>query len=277
MIDGNQICTLDIVNGIRRPRIVRYDIRDDRAAFHYIVNSPSHHYLYNLDGQEEAYNDPKFTFAFPKDAIEIKASWRILKPTDDASRYWTAYIAWQEQGSIKFARGGLTGIHIISKILPRWFWATFQQADAAANTFTYFGATIGSAIGQNPTFNNGATKFNDEFDKLLTGTKWAFYQLQGWQTDFVDGSNQPVLLANTQMETSFEKTSSCMSCHLLANIVPLGSVRFDLWNMAGGNIEGYVGNVNFQQIAAKQFPNVTFKEMDYVWALRNAKPKSKGK
>jgi hypothetical protein len=132
-------------------------------------------------------------------------------------------------------------------------------------------------VGRNPTFNPAATSFNERFDGLLAGTKWAFYGLQGWQTDFVESNQQPSLLANTQMETSFAKTSSCITCHLLANIGPLSSVRFDMWNMAGGNIEPYDGTVNFQQIASQQFPNVSFKEMDYVWALRNAKPKLKGK
>lgn len=268
MIDGQQI-----VNATSE--IIRYDVRDNKAAFDYIVNNKAKYELFNLDGQEAALADPKFTFAFPTGALEIKASWKIFGPNDDTSRYWTAYVVYFDlQNRFRVARGGLTGLHFSSKILPNWFWATFEQSDNPTTTFQFFLGKKRGAVGANETFNPAAKPRNDSWDKDLAGTKWAFYQLQGWQMDFVD-AGKPTLLANTQIETYFESNSSCITCHSLANIGPPASVRFDFWNMAGGNITGYTGNVNFQQIAHQQFPGVTFKAMDYVWALRQAKPKTK--
>jgi hypothetical protein len=269
MIDGQ-----DIVTAQSEP--IRYDVRDNRAAFDYVVNNPSKFELYNLDGQENALESPNFTFTFSPDAMEIKSSWRILAPIDDVSRYWTAYVVYfDSQNRLQIGRAGLTGLHFTSKILPKWFWATFEQIDNPTTSFTYFLGQKGDPVGKNITYNSGADDQNKFWQGKLEGTKWQYYQLMGWQTDFVDANKQPTLLANSQMETYFEKNSSCMTCHSLANIGPPSAGRLDLWNRAGGNITGYTGDVNFQQLAKQQFPGLPFKQMDYVWSLRQAKPKTK--
>ncbi len=264
MIDGQNIVT-------DQNRIVHYDVRDNHAAFDYIVNNRSGFELFNLDGQQQALTSAKFTFAFPADAMEIKASWRILAPGDDTSRMWTAYVVYYDlQNSLIIARAGLTGLHFKSKILPNWFWATFEQVDNPTDSYTWFLRKKGAAVGPNLTYNSAATPANTSFDTQLEGTKWGFYKLMGWQTDFVDASNNPTLLANTQMETYFQNNSSCITCHDLANIGPQALRRLDMWNTANNNITGFTGKVDFAQFAASQ-SSLKFKQMDYVWSLRQAK------
>lgn len=265
MIDGRQI--VDTTG-----QIVQYEVRMNLDAFNYVVNNPAGYALYNLEGQQAALADPSYTFQFPQSALEVKAAWRVMEPGQDDSRYWTSYgIFTDNSGNPRFAKIGLTGLHIISKVLPDWAWFTFEQVDNPTRTFQYFEGQKGVALGPNQTFNPAVSAINREFQATLAGTKWQYYALMGWQTDFVDGTGAPTLLANTQAETYFQATSSCMTCHSLSSIGPPASPRLSFWNTSGGNIVGYTGAINFQAIAQQQYPNTTFKPMDYAWSFRNAK------
>jgi hypothetical protein len=267
MIDGRQI--VDATG-----QIVQYDVRMNRAAFDYVVNNPARYELFNLDGQIAALADPTFTFQFPSAAIEVKAAWRVIEAGQDDSRYWTSYgIYTDSHGKPQIAKIGLTGIHIISKMLPDWVWFTFEQVDNPTATFQYFEGQPGAALGPNQTLNPAAAAVNATFQAGLAGTKWQYYALMGWQYQFVDATGAPTLLANTQAETYFQGSSSCMTCHSLTSIGPRSTPRLNFWNTAGGNVTGYVGKVDFQALAQQQYPGATFKAMDYAWSFRNAKSK----
>lgn len=264
MIDGRQIVD-------SAARIVQYEVRMNRDAFEYVVNNPSGFELFNLEGQEAALNDPAYTFNFPVPAIEVKAAWRILEPGVDDSRYWTSYgIYTDENGKAKLSKVGLTGLHIISKVLPDWLWVTFEQQDNPTSTFQFYEGQPGVAVGPNQTFNPAAAAYNTKFQADLAGTKWQYYAIQGWQTAFTDDNGQPTLFANTQAETYFQSSSSCMTCHSLSSIGPPQTPRLTFWNTANGNVEGYTGKIDFQAVARQQYPNATFKPMDYAWSFRNA-------
>jgi hypothetical protein len=271
MIDGRQIVD-------SATQIVQYDVRMNRDAFEYVVNNPAGYQLFNLEGQGAALNDPNYTFNFPAPALEVKAAWRILESGVDDSRYWTSYgIYTDENGKAKMSKVGLTGLHIISKVLPDWLWVTFEQQDNPASTFQYFEGRPGAAVGANQTFNPAATAYNTKFQADLAGTKWQYYGIQGWQTKFTDEQGAPTLFANTQAETYFQSSSSCITCHSLTSIGPPATPRLTFWNTANGNIQGFTGKVDFQALAKQQYPTATFKQMDYAWSFRNAhSTKSKG-
>ena len=267
MIDGQQIVDANT-------SIIRYDVRCNQPHFSYIARNPAGYELFNLQGQEAALADPKYQFAFPIDAIEVKASWRVLGISDDASKYWTAYGAYyNDANQMVYARIGLTAIHIISKVTPDWFWITFEQVDDANATFKYFKQQKGDPVGGNPTINPAAAPINAQLKAMAKGTKWQNYQLVGWQYQYADNSGQPTILANTQIETYFEQTSSCISCHALASIGPAKQVRLTMWNYGPDGVTGMVGPIDFQAIAQKQAPGLAFKPMDHVWSLRQAKSK----
>jgi len=260
MIDGQQICDSN-------SNVIQYDVRSDRDYFDYVVNNPAGYPLYNIQGQTAALNDPSFTFDFPKDTLEIKASWRILEPSADASRYWTAIgVYWDDKHILHSARIGLTGLHIISKALPNWFWITFEQVDNPTTTYKYFLGQKGAALGPNPNYNSALTPINQQWQQALSGTKWQFYALMDTQTEFVNSSQQPILMSNSQMETYFQPNSSCISCHKISSIGPKQNLRLQLFYP----LNPYYGAVNFQDVVNQQHPGELFKAMDFTWSLRNA-------
>jgi hypothetical protein len=114
------------------------------------------------------------------------------------------------------------------------------------------------------------TPINLVWQGKLQGTKWQYYSLMNVQTAFVDGSNNPTLLSNTQMETYFQQASSCITCHSLASIGPTRQLRLNFFYP----LNPYVGAVDFQTVANQQFPGMTFKPMDFVWSMRNAQYKA---
>lgn len=70
--------------------------------------------------------------------MEVKAAWKILTPTDDASRFHTraVEIAWPNPARknkylCKQYTMGLIGLHIAHKTqrAPQWIWSTFEQVD----------------------------------------------------------------------------------------------------------------------------------------------------
>jgi hypothetical protein len=263
MIDGQNVCDA-------ASNIVRYDVRGDRPYYDFVVNNPSGHELFNIQGQEAALTDPNFVFSFPTDTVEVKASWRILEAGEDPSRYWTAIGVYRDiHNVVRSARIGLTGLHIISKSLPDWVWITFEQVDNATKTFTYKLGEKMVPIGANPNYNNALTPINQMYQAALTGTKWQYYALMNAQTKFVNESQQPTLSSNTQMETYFQHNSSCITCHKLASIGPLKDPRLQLFYP----LLPYVGDQSFQTVAQQQYPSLTFKDMDFAWSLRNAQYK----
>ena len=266
MIDGQRICDAT-------SHFIHYDVRGNKSYFDYVVNNISGHQLYNTEGQLAALADPTFTFNFPSDTVEVKASWRILDSSDDSSRYWTAIgVYYDTNGSLRASRIGLTGLHITSKALPNWVWITFEQVDNHDQTYKWnLGAKRGE-VGPNPNYDKRLTQLNKEFQQALAeiNAKWQYYALMKVQTAYVDAAKQPILSSNTQMETYFQSKSSCISCHTLASIGnpqnPSQAFRLKFFYP----LNPYVGNIDFQQIANKQFPGESFKAMDFVWSLRNA-------
>ena len=91
-------------------------------------------------------------------------------------------------------------------------------------------------------------------------------RLNGVQTEFTAGG-QPTLLANTQIETRFQKSSSCMTCHALASVSTGPKPRLDFFTMKAGNLAGPTG----QPPTAPFGPAPDqFSALDFVWSMREA-------
>lgn len=268
MIDGQQICDSNSVP-------IQYDVRGNISYFDYVVNNPAGYELFNVQGQQAALANPNFNFDFPTETLEVKASWRVLEPGVDDSRYWTAIgVYWDTNRVLRTAKIGLTGIHIISKALPDWVWITFEQVDNPSATFKYLLGQKGTPVGANPNFDQALAPINQTWQNALQGTKWQYYTLMDVQTKFMTPTQKPSLLSNTQMETYFQPNSSCISCHNLASIgnplKPSQQLRLKLFYP----LNPYVGDIDFNAVANKQFPGEAFKEMDFLWSLRNAQSKA---
>jgi hypothetical protein len=178
------------------------ETRLNRATYEFVRNQC----LFSVEGQQryskavEAGAKPPIQF--PPDSIEVKAAWLdFADPQGDGSvpstppeKQRTYYTA--EFEGKKF---GLTALHILTKDLTNWFWASFHHKDAPSDNVRMSSPdTYGPA-------------------PEVQGTVWENYQLGGTQTDFTLPTGQTTLLSDHYVEFGFVR-SSCMTCHALAAI-----------------------------------------------------------
>jgi len=266
---------------------IRYDIAMDESTFDYInTGNPYEETLYNLNGQEnfaarcaaeEVPEDWSDCLQFNWDAMEVKGSWLWLDGNPDADEIKDRYIVangyyqkfedngepviFEEEPVYEVSEVALTGFHISSKALHPWVWTTFENVYNADYTPT----TVENPIPYD------AIAANDLFqtrDPVL-GTKYANYQLIGTQIDFTDPVETDALLANSQIETHFQKSSSCITCHAIGAIStqPTGPFRLSFVDSRDGNLTYYVGELT--DVIQEEL-QTNFMQMDYVWSMRLA-------
>ncbi len=249
------------------------ELRMNRVAFDYIRA----HELYNLDGQLRmvAANQP---VDFPPSATEIKASWRPIRD-DERTRYHTL--------AVRFADGterlyGLTALHIVAKDSPQWFWATFEHVDnptRADSDGWQLPSSDRCACRGEPADCNRAPA-----DIGLEGTVWQNYRLRGTLTHFVDTTNRPLLLANSELEAGMQKSSSCITCHARSSLalvagtptrLPIFATSVAAEDLpATAERRGYTGLPLAEWFEAAAHPGQPlFKQLDFVWSLSKARPR----
>src|SRR5262249_24324012 len=81
--------------------------------------------LYNLQGQIAQFSAGNTNLNFPMNAKEVKAQWRRIAEADKPRYHW-AEVTLNNGAKEPW---GLTALHVISKDLPNWFWATFEHID----------------------------------------------------------------------------------------------------------------------------------------------------
>jgi len=237
---------------------VMYQVLMNQGVFDYLISRR----LYSFAGQEAARGTPGGPVVapvqFPANAMEVKASWRILDPITDKARmshYLTQRVTYVgSDGSALQLVVGLTGLHITSKALPNWFWVTFEQNENATTTQTKHTLPIAPDV----------AAANATMQRLFAGTVWQYYRMDGYQTGY-GAADKPTLLANSQMETNFQSSSSCMTCHSLASIGALkpGPPRFPFFN----NMQGYTGAPPTAPFGSGPGQ---FTPLDFVWSMREA-------
>jgi hypothetical protein len=228
---------------------VMYEVRENEDTLSYIIQRN----LYTQAGQLKLLQGG-LPVSFPYTAMEIKASWRFLGKGDDPSHYLTATVQYQGVERVM----GLNGLHITSKILPHWFWCTFEQIENPITTPVKLALPIAENV----------QLLNKDMQRAMAGLKWAYYRLDGVQTGYAnnpDAANCIVnakdsCLANSQIETYFQGSSSCITCHALASIGPDGK-RYSLWSYRGGNQQGHMGSPP---------PLKQDVPLDFVWSMREA-------
>jgi len=109
----------------------------------------------------------------------------------------------------------------MSKVLPDWFWATFEHVDNPFRGSVHDEGwllpsrdTTACPPPQEPACNRAPAGFG------LEGTRWENYRLRGTQVSFTDSYGRSVRLANSELETGFQRSASCMTCHARATIGP---------------------------------------------------------
>jgi hypothetical protein len=196
------------------------ETRRNRAAFDFIVRNN----LFKISGLRAQFGK---AISFPSDAIEVKANWL---PVDAIPSFTGNRVAITDVPRVYHVNTGsdgkqyaLVAMHIITKLVPNWTWATFEHRLNIARCDILgcrdsFGAQT-AVVPPNPLPNQGYPDCvkTPALNALISTARWdpAFvsYCLKGSQVDFTDNSGLDIRLGNSVTEDGFVNRSSCMTCH----------------------------------------------------------------
>lgn len=209
--------------------IAQEEVRRNRPAYDYIVNNR----LNTRSGLVAAFGTD---IVFPRGSIEVKTNWLAVELVPnyyrnaDGSRLTAAdvrrlfFIANVPGGTSQVVRQhALLSMHVITKQVPNWTWATFEHHLTPARCDFIgcrdaFGATqaVVPPRARQGT-NYGRCEHTPRLRAMLTraGVDDIFlnYCLKGSQTDYTDPTGVPIVLGNSVTEGGFVPNSSCMTCH----------------------------------------------------------------
>jgi hypothetical protein len=224
------------------------EVRRNKETFDFIMAN----HLWYLQGLTAAFaaGNP---IDFPTPSIEVKARWKPIAEADKPRFHWNV----DKSGKLF----GLIALHISSKTLPNWFWATFEHVDNPDR-----GAVLGcqDSFGVTPPRTCNAT-VSEHLKKLFAeanfGSRWLNYRLDGTQTEFLDSTGRPNRMGNSIIEDGAVAQSSCVTCHAMARVdaSKIGDFQF---------VVGAPDPALFYN------PDGTRKslQLDFVWGFLFAKP-----
>ena len=241
------------------------EVRRNKQDFDFIVGNK----LFYQQGLAAVFAAAK-PLVFPVESIEIKARWKPIQESEKTSYHWN----YDQNGDLF----GLVALHIMSKRLPNWTWATWEWVGNAGRCdYTgcrdEFGVTPHEVQAKTPL---GGAYPTETFTPALTALissaglsdEWKNYRLKGSQTLFTDTTGQPTLLGNSVTENGFVQSSSCITCH--------GQASVD----SGGNPNPSTGfAANGQSTNGPLLPSMFWKNgklqyfpIDFIWSILAAQP-----
>ena len=247
---------------------VRYQLLMNQETFDYILD----HGFYNVDGQEEAAKQGQ-PLDFPAGSFELKTSWIWIGDQQSISRqlvnkYYlvNAYYAdAQAEGGFQVGQAALTGMHVINKSQPDWVWTTFENEHNPDFTVTNSEppAPERYELPISPAVEAENQKRRSELRQ--EGSIFAEYRLNGVQWQFVDADDKPILLASSQIESAFQHSSSCITCHGTASY-SVSEGYFSFVEESDGGLTYYTGNPPEKKLEG-------YNSLDFVWSLKRASRK----
>jgi hypothetical protein len=199
--------------------IICEEVRLDGATEDYIAGNA----LWNRTGQATtALYGEEIGFSAP--SVEIKADWIELSSIGlNCSKLPPGLTSAVHVETINGHCFALAGMHLISKLLDQWIWATFepQYLTTNPNRCKVLGCT--DLFGSNPVLTHGAnTRLTDRLAALMYAAnlspEWFNYRLDGVQTGFLT----PKLLGNSIIEGENAAVpltqASCISCHAVSSV-----------------------------------------------------------
>ncbi|MYN16808.1 hypothetical protein GTP81_08590 [Rugamonas sp. FT107W] len=268
------------------------ETRRNKEAYNYIVANK----LFTVSGLKAAFGK---TMNFPVDSLEVKANWYPVVSTKDPKKsgipgYTGALADTAKVYHVSTASDGvqyaLVAMHVISKQVPNWTWATFEHKNNPSRCDILgckdpFGAAA-AYVAPNPASGQGYADCKKTpalaalYAKAKIDPAFANYCLKGTQTDFTTATGQAVRLGNSVTENGFVNQSSCMTCHSRAAFDHMGKATtgggFDrLTRLASiGPVEASwfaastSGNPPYAPIVVGQSDLTQFAtQADFVWSI----------
>jgi hypothetical protein len=235
------------------------EVRENGATEDYIAGKT----FWNRAGQKQAAASHTL-INFPAAAVEIKADWIQLSSIGiDCGNLPAGF---SQSLHIEMINGNcfaLVGMHLISKLLNNWIWATFEPQNSITNPFRCKVLGCSDSFGSRPSSTNGAnTALSRRLARLMTLAKlapeWANYRLDGVQVLFTENS-KPTLLGSSIIEgenVGMPLTqASCISCHAVSSINKDGT-------------DGIMFLMNNNPVGDPQpLPSTDWIRRDFVWSL----------
>ena len=241
----------------------------NQAAYDFIVEN----HLYSVRGLQAAFGK---TLHFPADAVEVKANWypieRIPGYEGAPSEAYRIYHVSNDASGHAYA---LVSMHVISKAVPNWTWATFEHENSPArcdtlgctDTFgaqTPFVAPNTARAARYGTCPHTAV-LNALFARARIDPAFRHYCLKGTQSDFTDSTGVAVRLGNSVTENGFVAQSSCMTCHARAAFDRDGKMTSFGGFDSNGN--AFIGAVNPAWFWSSENATRIATQADFVWSI----------
>jgi len=214
-----------------------------------------------------------FDIQFPRPAVEIKADWIQVRTIgnhnfncDNIGQ--TGLIHVETVDGDCFA---LAGMHLISKLIDKWIWATFEPQNSVTNPFRCQVLGCNDSFGSKPNKSNGAnTQLTSALKRLMDAAglapEWYNYRLDGVQTDFF----RPKLLGSSIIEGENVgmnlKQASCITCHAVSSVEKDGTDGINLLAALPTPPTGF----------PPPLPSKDWIRRDFVWSLGLACPNGPG-
>jgi hypothetical protein len=263
MAGGVMVPVVDPLGSARRLT----EIRMNRQSFEFIRARG----LFSVQGQLRVLETGEVV-SFPFGACDVKAKWRPITEGERA-RYHTTLVILSDGTSRLY---GLTALHIASKDLPNWLWATFEHVEnpkLADNEGWQLPSRDTFACGKEAPDCNRAPRGIG-----LEGTVWQYYRLRGTLRGYSDAQGAPALLANSELERGMQRSSSCITCHSRAAIGVAGGepVRRPVFASQGDSSDaqparrGFIGEPTWLG-NAPEAGGARFAPLDFVWSMTTAR------
>ena len=251
-----------------RPRVIpggSEEVRRNKDAFDFIVSKR----LYTQSGLKAAFASGE-PLSFPEQAIEVKANWVPVNAVSDASLYHTNTAS---DGKTY----ALVSMHIISKLVPYWTWATFEHRLNKGRCDYMgcrdnFGAVRQIEPAQKPPGGSyPACEKTPGVKQVLASAKlgavWENYCLKGSQVDFITTTGLPTLLGNSVTEDGFVSSSSCLTCHSRASVTSAGADAQDAGFVGNASPNGAPNPAWFWNNPGTPGQSLKAFQTDFVWAI----------
>jgi hypothetical protein len=167
---------------------------------------------------------------FPNSAIEVKVDW--IPATD----FSVAFTCDKPPSGIHVelingACYAMAGIHITSKLVNNWIWATFEPQSMLTNPlrcitfgncFDKWGSTPAASAGGQQGFTRQSAALRDLMSRAHLALEFYNYRLDGVQFDFLNPDHSPSYLGNSIIEGENvglkHNQASCITCHSVSSI-----------------------------------------------------------